>query len=739
MHRCIFLIVISMLIYTSALADNKHATLSIYNDYFSKTYVHKEIFGGFLEYLNHYINGPKGIYAQEFLDRGMDWKNLSSNFSRKWTQIDVAEDVNYGITEGGYNRNGEFYTFIINKSQNFKGAAQEVCLNDSVSHEFYVYAKTPTHSNLTIRLLMDSNLVYSYNFGNVTTDWEKYKLEIPPINGIHKVSFQIGNNTEGELHIDEASLMPTNNIKGLRQEFYDMLKYWNPGMLRYPGGCFADSPGVLLESCIGDLDQRLAPLVVWPPVSQRMEWGADEFLRFCEELDIEPHITVNYVNGTAEEAAAWVEYCNSDTNTYWGNKRAENGHPAPYNVKYFEIGNEQWDNQEQYAEDYIKYYDLMKAVDSSIMILIDGNHWNGNADMDYLYTKVKDKNDIYGYHPALRGQIDIKDDDVLFKYLTGSSFIHEQNDISRMFNKLRELNLFPKIKLSASEWWLDYATWEDWTIDTNIRNASLESGLVNAGYINAFIRSAECISTAARTFGIGLNRCYIKEDGRRYFTTLPALEALSMLRNHTGDSLIISNTESEKFDLPDFWFWEVPFLDAHVTKTKDSVFVTMLNRYKYDTLIVNIDILPFADSAVGKHYLLWSENVLDAVDAETRFEMPYKTFDYVNNNQFKLLPHSLNIFAFGIESWYGIQNDKISHDLFKISNNVISQDIELRVCDDVELEFVVFDVVGNRVVSGEVLNSDVYYINMTNVSQGIYFLNLHVEDKVYTEKIIKVN
>ncbi len=734
----IFIISFICIIYTSK-ADIKTAGLKIYHDDFPPTVVNRELTGGFLEFLYHYINDPKGIYAQEFLDRGFDWKNKSWNSSIKWDVLGRDDNAAISLKKGGYNKRGEYFIQIDNLSEQFQGLEQEVFLNDSISHDFYIYAKSPVNSDLCIQLIKNSEIVYSHDFGAVSEQWQKYSIEIPPLKEAHKVRFQIGN-TNGKLHIDEASLIPSNNVNGLRHEFYEMFKYWHPGMLRYPGGCFADSPDVLLESCIGELDQRVSPLVVWPPASQRMDWGAYEFLTFCEELDIEPHITVNYVHGTPQEAADWVEYCNADTNTYYGKIRQEHGHPKPFSVKYFEIGNEQWENQEKYAHDYLKFYDAMKAVDPDINILIDGNHWNGAADIQKLYGIVGRKNQLYGYHPAFRGKYDFtKDNDIVFKSLLAAPHSHELYEIERMINEIKRMDLYPEVKLSASEWWLDYATNLDWTLDTNIRNASLESGLFCAGFTNALIRKARYVKTAARTFGMGMNRCYIKEDGRRYFTALPTLEAMSMLSNHTGDSLIVSSAEGEMYGIEELWFWGVPYLDAHVTKDKDSIYITLLNRYQYDTLEVTLkDLIIFKD-AEGTHYQLWSENALDAVDAVNRYSMPYKTLDYNFNKSLQILPHSFNIFAFSLEDIMLLKRQSVSHMPYKLMGNVVSQKTELYVKDGSSGSYALYDALGHIIVRKEIKQETYFLIDMVNLSIGAYFIKIDLNGQSNTEKIIKIN
>lgn len=70
------------------------------------------------------------------------------------------------------------------------------------------------------------------------------------------------------------------------------------------------------------------------------EIGIDEFMALCHELDTVPQITTRFSEGTPEEAGSWVEYCNGSTATKWGKLRAERGHPEPYSVKYWYMGNE---------------------------------------------------------------------------------------------------------------------------------------------------------------------------------------------------------------------------------------------------------------------------------------------------------------------------------------------------------------------------------------------------------------
>ncbi|MBI4978138.1 MAG: hypothetical protein HZC28_11685 [Spirochaetes bacterium] len=120
----------------------------------------------------------------------------------------------------------------------------------------------------------------------------------------------------------------------------------------------------------------------------RFDFGTDEFMEFCRRLKAEPLITVN--GGAApKEAADWVEYCNGSIDTPMGKLRAENGHPLPYNVRCWEIGNENYVSQKakDYAASIPEFARLMKAADPSIKI--GGVGW-GWPNWKSHYTKDTD-------------------------------------------------------------------------------------------------------------------------------------------------------------------------------------------------------------------------------------------------------------------------------------------------------------------------------------------------------------
>ncbi|HOH28403.1 MAG TPA: hypothetical protein PLC40_01905 [Candidatus Hydrogenedentes bacterium] len=103
-------------------------------------------------------------------------------------------------------------------------------------------------------------------------------------------------------------------------------------------------------------------------------------MALCKEVGAGPMLTVNLGSGTPEEAAAWVEYCNRPADTKWGAERAKNGHPVPYGVKYWFVGNETFGpgeigrmSPQKYCDVYKTFAGAMRAVDPSIQLIAVGN------------------------------------------------------------------------------------------------------------------------------------------------------------------------------------------------------------------------------------------------------------------------------------------------------------------------------------------------------------------------------
>ena len=122
-----------------------------------------------------------------------------------------------------------------------------------------------------------------------------------------------------------------------RVEAESLVKNLGITMLRFPGGSLSEYYD--WKKGIGPGSGRGKGLD-YEKKTQKMDFGLDDFLRFCQAMNIVPVFTVGYANNTPETAAEIVEYCNGPVSSPLGLARAKNGHPAPYGVKFREIGNE---------------------------------------------------------------------------------------------------------------------------------------------------------------------------------------------------------------------------------------------------------------------------------------------------------------------------------------------------------------------------------------------------------------
>jgi len=188
---------------------------------------------------------------------------------------------------------------------------------------------------------------------------------------------EIAGTGAGAFHVGAVSLMPADNIRGFRRDTTGLLKQLRSGMFRFPGGNFLSAHD--WRDAIGDPDRRPPR---WDPVwsaLQPNDVGTDEFLSLCDLLGVDAFISVNAGFGDARSAAELVEYVNGAADTPMGRLRAANGHPTPYNAKWWGIGNEMygpWQFGHMMLKQYVIKHNMfakaMRAVDPSIVLLATG-------------------------------------------------------------------------------------------------------------------------------------------------------------------------------------------------------------------------------------------------------------------------------------------------------------------------------------------------------------------------------
>ncbi len=214
---------------------------------------------------------------------------------------------------------------------------------------------------------------------------------------VHNARLEITSTGKGSFRVGCVSLMPADHVRGMRADMLKLLKELNAPIYRWPGGNFVS--GYDWRDGVGDPDRRPPRKnPAWQGIEHN-DFGTDEFIAFCRAVNAEPLIVVNTGFGDAHSAAQWVEYCNGAKTTPMGRWRAQNGHPEPYRVKWWGIGNEMYGNW-QLGHMSLNHYVLkhnevvrkMRQVDPTIKTVAvgDAGRWSEGmlshcADyMDYI-------------------------------------------------------------------------------------------------------------------------------------------------------------------------------------------------------------------------------------------------------------------------------------------------------------------------------------------------------------------
>ena len=209
------------------------------------------------------------------------------------------------------------------------------------------------------------------------SEYAKYPLSFTAGGDSDDATLEIVATGSGTFHIGAVSLMPADNINGYRADMVNLYKEIGPTLARWPGGNFTS--GYDWRNGIGDPDKR-PPIYdfAWNALESN-DMGIEEFMKLAEMIGLEPYICVDDGFGDAFSAAQEVEYFNGPATSPMGKLRAANGHPDPYKVKWWNIGNEMYGSWQlghmslyHYTIKHNMFAQAMRAVDPSIYIVASG-------------------------------------------------------------------------------------------------------------------------------------------------------------------------------------------------------------------------------------------------------------------------------------------------------------------------------------------------------------------------------
>ena len=344
--------------------------------------VQPTMYGIFFEDINYAADG--GLYGElvknrsfEFPDALMGWKAFG--------KFEVKNDgpfercPHYVVL--GYSGHNDAATGLQNEGYFGIG------IEKGEDYRFSVWAKAVSgDATIEVSLVDESTMEEHQEFATAElkvsgNEWKKYELVLKPAKTVQKANLRLLLKGKNSVALEHVSLFPKHTFKdrenGMRRDLAQALYDLHPGVFRFPGGCIVEGSSLeqryQWKNSIGPVENRPLNGNRWlstfnyrlfPDYYQSYGLGFYEYFLLSEDIGAEPlpvlnvgmacqfqnhndpsaHVAVEDLQPYIQDCLDLIEFANGDVNTTWGKKRAEMGHPAPFNLKFLAVGNEQWDN-----------------------------------------------------------------------------------------------------------------------------------------------------------------------------------------------------------------------------------------------------------------------------------------------------------------------------------------------------------------------------------------------------------
>ena len=402
--------------------------------------VQPTMYGLFFEDINYAADG--GLYAEMI-------KNRSSEFPENFMGWEIFGHVDLK-NDGPFERNPH-YVRLSNPGHPHKWTGIEnegffgVSFKAGEEYRFSVWARVPDGGSSKIRVeLVDTKAMgetQTMTQQEITIDskeWKKYTVILKPETSVTKGKLRIFlSKPEHTVDLEHISLFPVDtwngHENGMRKDLAQALADLKPGIFRFPGGCIVEGTDIDTrydwKKTVGPVENRplnenrwhyTFPHRFFPDYFQSYGLGFYEFFLLSEEIGSEPlpvlnvglacqyqnddmhaHIAVDSLQPYIQDALDLIEFANDDTSTKWGALRAEMGHPAPFNLKFIGVGNEQWGPE--YVERLEPFIKAIRAKYPDIKIIGSSGPNSEGKEFDYLWpemTRLKaDLVDEHFYRP----------------------------------------------------------------------------------------------------------------------------------------------------------------------------------------------------------------------------------------------------------------------------------------------------------------------------------------------------
>ena len=384
------------------------------------------MYGLFFEDINYAADG--GLYAElvknrsfEFPQHLMGWKS----FGKVTVKDDGPFERNPHYVRLAYAGHPHKQTGLDNEG--FFG----IGVSRDAEYRFSVWARIPDGKEagkIRVELVDTKSMGEQQAFATATLDidskeWKKYQVVLKSPVTNPKAVLRIFLASPQTVDLEHISLFPVDTWKGhengLRKDLAQALADLKPGIFRFPGGCIVEGTDLATrynwKNSVGPVENRPLNENRWqytfahrfyPDYYQSYGLGFYEFFQLSEEIGAEPlpvlscglacqfqnpnadaHVPVGQLQDYIQDALDLIEFANGDATTTWGKLRADMGHPAPFNLKFIGIGNEQWGSE--YPEHLEPFVKAIREAYPDIKIVGSSGPDSEGKQFDYLWPEMK--------------------------------------------------------------------------------------------------------------------------------------------------------------------------------------------------------------------------------------------------------------------------------------------------------------------------------------------------------------
>lgn len=397
-------------------------------------------------------------------------------------------------------------------------------------------------------------------------------------------SEHLGRCIYGGVYVGGQSHIPNEN--GMRTDVVRALKALNIPVLRWPGGCFADT--YHWRDGVGPRSERKRIVNTnWGGVTEDNSFGTHEFLELCRQLGCEPYISGNVGSGTVQEFSDWVEYCNMGGLSPMADLRRAHGREEPWNVRYWGIGNETWGcggnmRPEFYSDLCRQYATYLRDYDSAHPLYRIASGANAG---DYHWTKVLTElagafvEAVSFHYYTVPDVWEHKGSAIEFSrreyFTTLRKALHMDELVENHSRVIRQYQGDRRIGLVVDEW----GTWFDVEPGTNpgflYQQNTMRDALVAAVSLNIFNNHCDTVVMANIAQLVNVLQAMVLTEGDRMLLT-PTYHVFEMYRRHQDarqlesyvETALIGETEEDS----------VPNLHISASQAGDgTVLITVAN------------------------------------------------------------------------------------------------------------------------------------------------------------------